>query len=509
MTNPAAAMRMLITYAIGIALAVVVGYLLTNPLDYGTLGFLGVVIALIISPVFIKWHYPIMVFGLGFPATVFFIVGSPPAWEVAVMLSLGIAIVERTLNSEKRFLSAPGMTWALLFTLAMSVATMKLTGGFHLHAVGGEMGGGKKYLTLWLGCATFFALASRGVPPAQRGLYVALFFLPGVFNVVGDLFAILPGSFKYLGLIFPPMTASFEGAFGSGLLRLQGLSFAATAAFFFMAARYGLRGVFSLTRPWRLALFLGLFFISMMGGFRGFFIANLVVLGCVFFLEGLHRTRLMFVAVFLALMGTVAVLTFSDKMPTAIQRTISFLPVKVDPMIRADAEASTEWRLNIWQAILPQVPGYLLLGKGYALSATDYESMGEDNPFAASARVNASLESLAIANDFHSGPLSTLICFGIWGVISILAVMAAGFFITYRNFKYGDPALLSVNAMLLAMHLEHVLHFFFIFGAYADDISGFARIVGFSVALNWGVRGAPAPAPSAARLKPLAAPQTA
>ena len=72
-------MRMLITYAVCIPLAMLVGYLLSNPLDYSALGFLGVIVAIIISPVFIKWHYPIMVFGMACPMTCF--TGKPEAFQ--------------------------------------------------------------------------------------------------------------------------------------------------------------------------------------------------------------------------------------------------------------------------------------------------------------------------------------------------------------------------------------------------------------------------------------------
>src|ERR1035437_8905033 len=99
MTNPASVMRMLFTYVICIPVAILVGYLLTNPLDYGALGFLGLILAVIISPLFIKWHYPIMVFGLAFPAQMFFLKGNPSFGSIMVMLSLGITIVERTVNS--------------------------------------------------------------------------------------------------------------------------------------------------------------------------------------------------------------------------------------------------------------------------------------------------------------------------------------------------------------------------------------------------------------------------
>ncbi len=488
MTNPNAALRLLIVYAIIIPIAILLGYLLTNPLDYGSIGFVVILLALLVSPILIKWHYPIMVFGLAFPAQIFFLPGNPPAWQIVVILSLGIAIVERAINSDKRFLQAPAMTWALVYTVFMAVITMQLTGGFHLHTVDGGTGGGKKYISLYLGVATFFALVSRGIPPAQRKFYIGLFFLSGAFAFIGDLFPFLPPPLNYLNLIFPPSGYLANAmASGAGLVRLTSLANTASVLMIFMLARYGLRGILAARHPIRCALFAILFVLAQLGGFRSNLFANVVVIGFIFFLEGLHRTRLLAVAIAVTFIASTAVVPFARDLPESIQRSLSFLPLDIKPTVRADAEGSTDWRLTIWKALLPKVPGYLLLGKGYSLSVMDYQEMGPNNPFALSAHADASLESLAISNDFHSGPLSTIICFGFWGCLSILFIMGAGAFILYRNYKYGDPALLSVNALLLAMHLEHILHFFLIFGAYDSDVGSFAKYVGFSVALNWGV----------------------
>ncbi len=503
MTNPAAAIKMLITYAICIPIAIFVGYLLTNPLDYGTLGFLGLVIALIISPVFIKWHYPMMVFGMSLPAYLFFLKGNPQAWQVLTLLSLGISIVERAMNAEKRFLKAPAMTWALLFTAGMAVLTMKLTGGFGLHTLGADTGGGKKYINLYLGIATFFALAARGIPPAQRKLYVTLFFISGAFGFISDMFPFLPKPLNYINLLFPPSGFSMADVGTISSSRLGYLANSATAVMIFLVARFGLRGIFSLAHLFRLVLFFGLFIISMMGGFRSGVAGNLLLLGIVFVLEGLYRTKLVAVIAVFVLIAGCLVVPFSRDIPYNIQRALSFLPVDVDPMARSDAEASTEWRQNIWRAVWPTVPSYLLLGKGYALTSLDFESMGTDTAFKLSAQVDASQEGLAISSDYHSGPLSTLICFGAWGGISILALMAGGFYVLYRNFKYGDPDLSTVNALLLAIHLQHIVTFFFVFGGYDGDVGYFARIVGFSVALNWGVRGPRPQAANLQRVKPL------
>jgi hypothetical protein len=503
MTNPAAAMRMLITYAICIPLAIFVGYLLTNPLDYGTLGFLGLVIALLVSPIFIKWHYPFMVFGLSLPAHMFFLKGNPPFWQVVVIISLGIAIVERAISTEKRFLKAPAMAWALLFTAGMTILTMQLTGGFQLHSMGGESGGGRKYIGLLLGIAIFFALISRGIPPAKRRLYIGLFFLSGALAVIRDLTPFLTGPLRYISLVFPPDAGLMAG---EGMtVRLGQVTHATTAAMLFMVARYSLRGILDPTRPLRLMVFASLFLLSLLGGFRGFLVGNMILLGMVFLLEGLHRTRWLVVVMAVGII-VAAVLPFAGHMPLSIQRSLSFLPVGIDPIVKMEAEHSTDWRIRIWQSMLPKIPQYLLLGKGYSISKLDYMSMGEDNPFARTAQIEASEESLAISNDFHSGPLSTIICFGIWGCLSILALMVAGLHILWRNYKYGDPALKPVNTLLLAMHLEHIVHFFLIFGAFDGDVAYFARVVGFSVALNWGVCRKKAKAVTNPLIKPLATP---
>src|SRR5215472_7818007 len=118
MTNPAQAMRMLITYAICIPLAIFLGYLaqdIGGRPDFVNLGMLGVIVAILLSPIFIKWHYPILVFGLACPAVCFFLPGQPPMSQVVVILSFGIAILERILSSDRRFISPGVMVWPLLF----------------------------------------------------------------------------------------------------------------------------------------------------------------------------------------------------------------------------------------------------------------------------------------------------------------------------------------------------------------------------------------------------------
>jgi hypothetical protein len=76
-------------------------------------------------------------------------------------------------------------------------------------------------------------------------------------------------------------------------------------------------------------------------------------------------------------------------------------------------------------------------------------------------------------------------------MISYLWLALATLFTLYRNYRYGDADLKTVNAFLLALAINAVFGFFFLFGSYAYDVGGLAKYAGFSVAFNWGVRRAP------------------
>jgi len=503
MTNPTSTIRLLITYAICIPLAILVGYLLTDPLDYGTLGFLGIVIALIISPIFIKWHYPILVFGLGCPMYCFFLVGRPPLWQVVVILGLVIAIVERIL-SDRRFLSVPVVTWPLLFIAAMAFMTAQLTGGIGLHQLGGAGGGGKKYLVIFIGIAAYFALSSRAIPKERRNLYIALYVLSPICASIGDIAALLGGPFHALNLLFPS-GLNFTADAQLGKTRLGALGAIFSTVVVFMLVKYGMRGIFLSNRLWRMPFFLTMFILTMLGGFRSLMFTFVVIFILLFFMEGMHRSRMMPVFILAGLLGLAAIGFFSNQLPFVFQRSLSFLPLKWDQDVLVDAQASTEWRENMWHALWPTVPDYLLLGKGYNMSAQDFEHIGQGAFAGLGAGVDASQETLAISGDYHNGPLTTLIPFGIWGGIGMLWLMAASLFVYYRNYRYGDPDLKTFNAYFLACGICFIFNFFFIFGGFHDDVFELAKSLGFSIALNWGICRPPPKTVSNPRIKPLPA----
>ena len=263
-------------------------------------------------------------------------------------------------------------------------------------------------------------------------------------------------------------------------------------------------------RPWRLVAFILFSTLGLFGGFRSMLLNCMLLFLIQFFLEGLHRTRMLPVLAFVGLLAAVICLPMASRLPNTFQRALSFLPLNIDPQVRQDAQGSLDWRLNMWKALLPQVPSHLLLGKGYAISQEDYQLMGTDTSFHS---IDPAEQEYALAGDYHSGPLSVILPFGIWGAIAFIWFLVAGVWALHHNRLYGDPALQTVNTLLFAVFLTKIISFFFIFGALSNDVAGFAGFLGLSISLNGGVcrpdrnpavttAGSPAAIPARTRLQP-------
>jgi O-antigen ligase len=225
-----------------------------------------------------------------------------------------------------------------------------------------------------------------------------------------------------------------------------------------------------------------------LGGYRSSIVAALIILGMIFWMEKMYRTGAMVAMVMVTILGGALLVPLASHLPYTFQRALAFLPLDINPEARMDAEASTDWRLAIWKALLPQIPKHLLLGRGYSFSAETFsDSMGADATFKNS--IDASQNALALSSDFHNGPISVVLSFGIWGVWIWLWFWAAGFYVVWRNYHYGDPAIRHINLFLFASFISKVFAFLFIFGDIVGDTGAFAGVVGLSIALNHGVMG--------------------
>jgi O-Antigen ligase len=499
MNNAPAALRSLLIYAVCVPLAIIIGYLLKDPLTYSTLAILGMVGFVLAFPIVVRWHYPLLLLSWGMPCILLFIKGQPNVWLALGLLTLGISILERALSRESRFIYVPQVVWPLACLIGVVLVTAKLTGGFGLRSMGSDVYGGKKYIFLLVGIVSYFALTTRRIPADRAKLYVGLFFLGGLTCVIGDLYIVSPSWLEFVFWFFPPTAVQYTaGGIELGVTRLGGVGGAGMAIYSYMMVRYGIRGILlsgSLLRP---VFFVLASVVIFLGGFRSALMFAGLMFILQFFLEGLHRTKLMPVLALTGLLGCALMVPLAPKLPFTFQRSLAFVPgLELDPDARLDAEGSSEWRKQMWTALLPQVSQYFFIGKGYAISMADYQMMGLDSPFLHGTK-DPTQQGLALSGDYHNGPLSVAIPFGIWGVITFFWFTFAGLRVMYRNYRYGDPSLRIINTFLFVYYAISLLMFIFVVGSMSSDIARFIGMLGLSVALNGGMRRAPKALPAEA-----------
>jgi hypothetical protein len=487
MNNAPAILRTLIVYSICVPLAIWLGYLLTSLADFSRSTFIetGLFALALALPLFLRWHYVLLVLSINLSMTLFFLPGHPSVFMPMLAISLGISVLQRCLNKDMRFISAPQITKPLICLAAVVLVTAKLTGGIGLRSFGSDAMGGRGYIELFAGILAYFALTARRIPPQRAGIYIALFILPLCANVIGDLDIFLPSSFSFLYWFFAPNTyITSDSEINSGAMRFGGVALMSQAIISLMLARYGVRGIFLSGKPWRTVALALFFVLALFGGFRSIIITCAMIFLIVFFLEGMQRTTLLPLFLFIGLFAAVLAVPFANKLPYIFQRSLAFLPLNIDPAARYDAESSSNWRFEMFDAILPEVTSHLLLGKGYVLSQTDFQDISTSGFHA----LSADESNAALAGDYHNGFLSVVMPFGIWGLIAMVWFSIAGCHALYCNYRYGDPALRTINALLFAMFATHVFVFWSpIFGSLHSDMLPLAALLGLGVSMNGGI----------------------
>ena len=476
--------RAFLIYALVLPLAILLGYMLATPTDTNSFAVLLVAFTIICIPMLLKWHHLMLVATWNAALIVFFLPGQPQLGVVLAFVSLGIAVVTRTLSRQKEFLHVPSVTWPLILLVVVVLVTAKLTGGIGARVLGAEIWGAKRYLAVFGSIIAYFALTTQSIPKERAKLYVAAFFLGGLTAMISDLTFMAGPQLYFLFVLFPSDFASMQAITTGTIVRLSGISFACAWAYYYFITRYGIHGILDFKAPWRLFLMVGCFAGSLLGGYRGLLILMILVFMAQFLVEGVHRTKLGPILIFAAVLSIASMIMFIDRMPLAVQRAFSFLPIEsLDSTARQDALGTLDWRLKMWKILIPEIPKYLLLGKGYGFSGTDYfltqESMRRG--------MYSAYEDTLVSGNYHNGILTLLIPFGIFGFGAFVWFCGSGIRVLVRNFRYGDPDLKTINTALLALFSARLVFYVVFYGQFDSDFGNFVGILGLSIALNNGV----------------------
>ena len=499
MLNALTIIRSLIIYGLCLPLAVYLGYVVANPMDRTAFVVVLTVAALPLIPIVLRWHHLILILSWNFSMVLFFVQGSPYLWMAMTATSLLLTILQQVLKRDVNFSTVPSVTWSLLFLAFVIFITAKLTGGMGIRTFGGANYGGKRYVQLFCAIAGYFAITAFRIPKEKAVLYTALFFLGTLSLAVGSLGPWMPGGLQFIFALFPVDNLAALSGGATENMRLGGVTFASVGLVCFILARHGMKGLFAINQnwrflplqfrggfgvnqPWRLLTFIGIFVIALTGGYRSVPILFIMIFVGLFLLERLYRTNLAPILAIVGLLVLTVSIPFVQKMPLTVQRSLSFLPIEVDSLAKSAADDSSQWRINMWKEVIPTIPQYLIVGKGYGMDARFVEMQGAYDL----GNVTDDGSGAIAASDFHNGPLSLIIPLGIFGVIGFLWFLFASIRVLMNNYRYGDPDLHQINTFLLVYFLTKTIFFFAVFGSFQGDLTVFAGLIAMSVSLNGG-----------------------
>ncbi|MFO1488367.1 MAG: hypothetical protein U1F83_04955 [Verrucomicrobiota bacterium] len=488
MANTLRIPRAHLALAICLPLAIILGYFLSDPLEPNSLMLVGFVFGGLSIPLLMKWHHPFLIFCWNSALALSFLPGQPDMWTVVAGIGLFFGILNRSVDASKRFLDVPQIRTPLLLLGLVVMVTAYLNGGIGMAALGSDQLGGKRYFYICVAIMGFFALTSQRIPASRANFYVSMFFLSMITGIIPNL-AFYAGS--KLDFIYYFFSAAYSGeqvnaAVSGGTARIFGLTMVATGLLSYLLARFGIRGIFQPGRIWRMLFLIGAFTACLASGFRSLLILLGLIFIIQFFLEKLHKTNLLWMLVGVTLVGGVIAISQAQRLPFFVQRTLSFLPIDITPEAKLSGTTTLEWRFQMWEALLPEVPPHLLKGKGYAIDRSALYFSGD-----ASRQVNGGFEWAVVSGDYHNGPLSLIIPFGIWGVLAFGWFIWSCLRFLYAKHRNGDPRLQQANTLLFSFFLARLILWTFFVGSFYGDLYIFTGVIGLSISLNGVAAEAP------------------
>lgn len=164
------------------------------------------------------------------------------------------------------------------------------------------------------------------------------------------------------------------------------------------------------------------------------------------------------------------------ELPMSVQRALSFLPGEWDSLAKSEAEASNQWRFDMWETVLTS-PEYIenkILGDGYGLSADDF-SFQQTVQMAPVVSDEMMQEHFMRSGDYHSGPIQTINRVGYIGLFFLVIAFFVFTKYTLSLFRRsrGTPFFFSTLIVGLPM-VVYPFFFTLIIGGHAQALMMFA-----------------------------------
>src|ERR1043166_5117836 len=130
MANTVKLPRNYLVMGLCLPLAVLLGYILAEPLETSSMAVVVLVLTVLCVPLLMKWHHPLMVLCWNAVVSPAFFPGHLDLWVMATLTGFFFAVLNRSVDPNFRFIHAPTITKPLIAIFVVVIGTALLTGGF-------------------------------------------------------------------------------------------------------------------------------------------------------------------------------------------------------------------------------------------------------------------------------------------------------------------------------------------------------------------------------------------
>src|SRR5271170_2009329 len=184
MANAFVLSRSHLIYGVCLPLAVLIGYVLADPLDSGSMAVVTLVFCVLSVPLIMRWHHVLLIASCNSWIAFFFAPGHPTLWMVLAFASLSLTLVNRSLGHYIKFFEARSVAYSLVCMALVVFATALFNGGIGIRSLGSSSFGGKKYVILCSAIILYFALAAQSIPRSRARLYTTLYFISSLMPLI-------------------------------------------------------------------------------------------------------------------------------------------------------------------------------------------------------------------------------------------------------------------------------------------------------------------------------------
>jgi len=382
--------------------------------------------------------------------------------ELFQVLLIGWMLLDISVRHQKRpfsFRKNPDL-WMIIFALNMFMIMQLRGSGFAM--LGGSVYGGTAYVSMFLSIVFYFA--STRIHLCEQHVKTLLWMvLAGalVFSLVQIAATFFPSGFGWM--------TKFVGAQAEKIIEEQSREGGVVRWTAFSLVSYALIPIAYILcrrKSTRLVLIVLAFILVGMTGARSriFQVGVLVFLAGIYFSKNRIKTLTVWALAGLLVFGFLMIA--APMLPRAVQRSVSSIPfIPVDAEIAERAAVSSDWRFDLWRDYcIPNIPKYLLVGRGIAHDITGFAWL--------QSKWYGSSEFFYFMGRYHSGPLTLLLDLGLAGFVSFtmfFLLVLKDSWSTVKKYAFKCDTLVKRYYVYLTLSMSfEVFNYYFIFG----DIRG-------------------------------------